>query len=89
MLQGAGTQPLQTYLDRRQATVDKWVALRPFLEVYVKYTGYERGGKIQDPWWRQAAAEKKTMVTLEDILVVESDQQRRESRRRVEGKGGE
>ena len=27
VLQGAGTQPLQTYIDRRQATVAEWVDL--------------------------------------------------------------
>ena len=33
VLQGAGTQPLQTYLERRQAKVAEWVALRPIFEV--------------------------------------------------------
>ena len=28
VLQGVGTQPLKTYVDRRQAAVVEWVALR-------------------------------------------------------------
>ena len=31
VLQGAGTQPLQTYIGRRQAIVEEWVALWPIL----------------------------------------------------------
>ena len=31
LLEKAGTQPLGTYIDRRQATVAEWVALRPIL----------------------------------------------------------
>ena len=33
VIEKAGTQPLGTYIDRRQATVAEWVALRPILEV--------------------------------------------------------
>ena len=33
VLEKSGTQPLGTYIDRRQATVAEWVALRPILEV--------------------------------------------------------
>ena len=33
LLQGATTQPLQTYFDRRQAIVAEWVALRPIFDV--------------------------------------------------------
>ena len=33
VLQEAGTQPLQTYLDRRKATVAELVALRPIFDV--------------------------------------------------------
>ena len=40
VLQGTGTQPLQTYLDRRQTTVAERVALRPILEVFTNETGY-------------------------------------------------
>ena len=39
VLQGVGTQPLQTYLDRRQATVAEWVALWTIFDVCVRETG--------------------------------------------------
>ena len=41
VLQGARTQPLQTYVDRRQTTVAEWVNLRPIFDVCVRETGYE------------------------------------------------
>ena len=52
VLQGVGKQPLQTYLDRRQAKLAEWVVLWPIFDVCKRETGYERGGKIQVPWWR-------------------------------------
>ena len=51
-LQGAGTQPLQTYVDMIQATVVEWVALRPVFDVCVRGTGYEGGGRLRVTWWR-------------------------------------
>ena len=39
VLQGAGKQPLRTYLYRRQATVVKWVDLQPIFEVCERETG--------------------------------------------------
>ena len=33
VLRGAGTQPLQTYLDKRQVKVAEWVALWPIFNV--------------------------------------------------------
>ena len=33
LLQAAGAQPLQTYIDRRQATVAEWVETRNIFEV--------------------------------------------------------
>ena len=33
VLEKAGTQSLGVYIDRRQATLSEWVALRPILEV--------------------------------------------------------
>ena len=44
VLQGAGTQPILTYIGRRQATVAEWVALRPNFELGAKETGYKGGG---------------------------------------------
>ena len=67
VLRGAGTQLLQTYLKRRQVTVAEWLALRTIFDVYARETGYEGGGNIQVPWWRQAESEKQLRVTLEDI----------------------
>ena len=43
VLQGAGKKMLQTYLERRQATVTEWVALRYIFEVCARDTGY--GGR--------------------------------------------
>ena len=51
-LQGAETRPLQTYLDRRQATLTEWVALRPIFGVCTRETGYEGRGKLWVLWWR-------------------------------------
>ena len=45
----------------------KWVALRPIFEVCTREIGYEGGGKLRVPWWRQAIAEKNMKVTEEDI----------------------
>ena len=39
MLQAEGTKPLREYINKRQATVAEWVALRPIFEVCVKETG--------------------------------------------------
>ena len=52
VLQAAGTKSLREYIDKRQATVAEWVALRPIFEVCAKETGYEGGGKLREPWWR-------------------------------------
>ena len=45
VLQGAGTQSLGTYVDRRQTTVAEWVALRPVFDVCTRETGYKEGGE--------------------------------------------
>ena len=44
VLEKAGTQPLGTYIDRRQTTVAEWVALRPILGFYGRKMGCEGGG---------------------------------------------
>ena len=46
VLQRVGTQPLQTYLDRRKVTVADWVALRPNFKVCVSKTGYDEGWEL-------------------------------------------
>ena len=89
VLQGEGTQPIHTYIYRRQVKVVEWVALRPIFEVYAKETGYEGGGRLREPWWRQAAAEKQLRATLEDILVAAMERRRQEPSRRGGGEGVE
>ena len=44
IFQAAVTQPLKTYLDKSQAKVAKWVALRDIFELCMKETGYREGG---------------------------------------------
>ena len=51
MLKAAGTKNLWGYVNKRQATVAEWVYLRPIFEVFVKETGYERGGRLRETWW--------------------------------------
>ena len=77
VLQGAGTQPLKTYIDRRQVTVAEWVALRRIFEVYVKETSYEGGGRLREPWWRQAESEKHLRSMIEDISAEAREHRRR------------
>ena len=43
-LEKAGTQPLGTYIYRKQAIVMEWVAFCPILEVCDRETGYDGGG---------------------------------------------
>ena len=45
ILREAGTQTLGTYIDKRQATVTEWVALRPTIDIYNRETGYRGGGE--------------------------------------------
>ena len=40
VLEKAGTKPIGTYIDRRQATVVEWVALIPILKVCDRETCY-------------------------------------------------
>ena len=68
MLKGAGTQTLSKYVDRLQATVAEWVAIRPIFDVCVRDTGYEGWGILWVPWWRQKSAENRLRVTVEEIL---------------------
>ena len=55
VLKDAGNQTLGTYIDKWQATVVDWVVLRLILNICNKETGYEEGGRLCEPWWRQAA----------------------------------
>ena len=89
VIHGAGEQPLQTYLDRRQEKVVECVALWYIFEVHARDTGNKGGGELRDPWQRQVAVEKQLRVTLEDILAATKEQNQRESGRCGEGQGGE
>ena len=50
VLQAAGTKPLQELINKRQATVADWVALRSIFDVCVKETGCEGGGRLRYQW---------------------------------------
>ena len=63
-----------------------WVALFPVLEVCDRDTGYEEGGRRQEPWWRQMASRKQLSATLKDILALAMER-RWKSYRRGGGKG--
>ena len=47
VLEKEGNQSLRTYIDKRQATVAEWVALRLILKVFYRETGYEVGGRLR------------------------------------------
>ena len=64
--EAAVTQSERIYIERRQATVAQWVALRPLFEVHARETGYKGGGCRKEAWWRQEATEKQLWSTLED-----------------------
>ena len=87
-LQGVGTQTLRTYVDRRQATVVKWVSARPVFDVCARDTGYEGGGRLRAPWWRQKVEEDQLRVTVEAILEAARVRRRQESGRWDGSKGG-
>ena len=53
VLKKARIQSLGDYIDRCQATVAEWLALRPILEVCDRDTGYKGGGRRQEPWWQK------------------------------------
>ena len=61
-----GTQSARIYIDRRQATMAQWVALRPLIEVCARETEYEEGGRRRKAWWRQEAAERQLRAALAD-----------------------
>ena len=68
VLKKAGTQTLGTYIYKRQATVEYWLESRPIIEVCDRETGYKRGVRRREPWWRKTAARKQLSATLEEIL---------------------
>ena len=81
-----GTKHLREYIDRRQAKVAEWVALRQIFEVCAKETGYEGGVRERGQCWRQKAAEGQLNTTLKEISEAPWERWRRESVMRGEGK---
>ena len=69
VIKEAGIQTLGTYIDKRQATVAEWVALRSILEICDREKVYKVGGRRRGPWWRQTADQEQLSATLEDILA--------------------
>ena len=67
----AGIQTLGTYIEKRQATVAEWVALRTILEICDREMDYEGRGRHQERWWRQMADQKQLLASLEEILAEE------------------
>ena len=41
------TQSARIYIERRQATVEQWVALHPLFSLCARETGYEGGGRVE------------------------------------------
>ena len=69
VLNKAGTQTLGTYIDKRQVTVAKWVALIPILEICDRETDYEVGERHHKLWWQKTVARKQLSETLKEILA--------------------
>ena len=63
--------------------------LQKIFEACANYTGYERGERICEPWWRHAAAEQHLKSTLKDILLAAWQRRKRESGKLGVGEGGE
>ena len=53
--ESAGTQSEMTYIGRRQASVENWVALRPLFKVCAREKVYEGSGHMREAWWYQEA----------------------------------
>ena len=68
VLQAAGTQLLRNYIGRSQATVAEWVATHTIFEVCAQdEIWYTVGGKRQDLWWTQTAADAYIRDALKAI----------------------
>ena len=74
VIQGEGTQPIHTYLDRSQETVAKWVTLWPRFDVRTRRTGYKGEGKLRVLWWRKEKSEEQLRITLEEIFSAAREQ---------------
>ena len=72
----------------QHVTVVEWVSIRPIFDLCVRDTGYEGGGRLWVPWWRQKAAWDQLRVTVESILAAARVWWRQESGRRGGSKEG-
>ena len=66
----------------------EWVATWPIFDVCARETGFEGGGRLRVPWWRQKAAEDQLRVTMEAILEAARVRRRQESSRGDGSEGG-
>ena len=88
VLQGAGTQTIRTYVDRRQETMTEWVSTRTIFDVCAREMEYKGGGRLRVPWFSQKAAKYHLRVTVEAILAATRLRQRQKSDRRCGSEGG-
>ena len=89
VIQAAGTKPLQEFINKRQATVAKWVAPWTILEVCKNKRGYKGGGRLQYPWWKKATVGQQLKATLKEIFAAGWERWQKESGRRGGVEGGE
>ena len=61
--ESGGTQSDRIYIEKRQATMAQWVALRPLFGVCARDTLYEGGGHRRKAWWRQDLTDKNSRPT--------------------------
>ena len=61
---GGGEKPLRNYINKSQATVAEWVALRNIFKVCAKETVYEGRGKIL-----KSVVVKGGCITIDEIHV--------------------
>ena len=67
MRKAEGTQLVMTYIGRHQATLEKWVALRPIFEMCAGDKDYKGSGYRRDNWWHQEATGKQIKSILEGL----------------------
>ena len=65
----------------------EWEATHNCFYVWAQETGYEGGGRLRVPWWRQKVAEDQLRVTVEAILEA-ARVWRRQEYGRVDGSYG-
>ena len=66
----------------------EWVSTRPIFDVCTRETGFEGGGRIRVPWWRQNSAEGQLRFMVESILSASRVRRQQEPGRRDGSEGG-